>query len=590
MIRIKDLTVKNFLSVGNVTQALNFNRKDLTLVLGENLDLGGDDAGARNGTGKTTILNALSYALFGHALTDIKKDNLINKTNGKNMLVTLHFECDGKEFRIERGRKPGIMKFFANDVEQQSEDDNSQGDSRETQAEVERMLGLSHDMFKHIVALNTYTQPFLSLKLHEQRAIIEQLLGITQLSDKSEKLKDQIKTTKEIILAEEHKIRANQEANNRIQEQIDSLIRRQKLWQSKWESDVSSLEKSVAELSQLDIESELINHESLLVWQTKNTEKTAAEQSLAKLLKQLDKFEKRLIELNNDMQKLNDHKCHACGQEIHDAQYSEIADRKMTEVGKIGDEVIATGNQINDLRRELYQIGELGKAPEVYYDRMVDAHNHRSSLENSVSQLANKQSEHDPYKDQIEEMKSKGLAEIDFAQINTLNLMLEHQEFLLKLLTNKDSFIRKKIIDQNLTYLNARLSFYLDKIGLPHNVKFLNDMTVEITEFGRDLDFDNLSRGERNRLILSLCWAFRDVWESLYKPINLLFVDEMIDNGTDAVGVENALAILKKMAREANKSIWLVSHRDELIGRVNNVLKVVKENGFTNYSTDVEVS
>jgi DNA repair exonuclease SbcCD ATPase subunit len=95
MLKIKTLTVKNFMSVGNVTQAVNFNRNDLTLVLGQNLDLGGDDTGARNGTGKTTIINALSYAMYGEALTRIRKENLINKTNGKAMMVNLEFENNG---------------------------------------------------------------------------------------------------------------------------------------------------------------------------------------------------------------------------------------------------------------------------------------------------------------------------------------------------------------------------------------------------------------------------------------------------------------------------------------------------------------
>jgi DNA repair exonuclease SbcCD ATPase subunit len=161
---------------------------------------------------------------------------------------------------------------------------------------------------------------------------------------------------------------------------------------------------------------------------------------------------------------------------------------------------------------------------------------------------------------------------------------------LLKLLTSKDSFVRKKIIEQNLRYLNQRLTYYLDQIGLPHQVVFQNDLNVEITELGRDLDFDNLSRGERNRLILSMSWAFRDVWESLYSPINVLFIDELIDSGLDTAGMEGALAILKHMTRKRKKSVWLVSHRDELVGRVENVLRVVKENGFTNYSTDVEVN
>jgi DNA repair exonuclease SbcCD ATPase subunit len=195
----------------------------------------------------------------------------------------------------------------------------------------------------------------------------------------------------------------------------------------------------------------------------------------------------------------------------------------------------------------------------------------------------------DPYADQIKEMRETAVEEISYDTMNDLTLIKEHQEFLLKLLTNKDSFIRKKIIDQNLSYLNSRLGFYLDKIGLPHTVKFNNDLSVSIEELGRELDFDNLSRGERNRLILSLSWSFRDVWESLYKPINLLFIDELVDSGMDSSGVENSLAILKKMARDGNKSIWLVSHKDELVGRVNNLLTVVKENGFTNYTTDVEV-
>jgi DNA repair exonuclease SbcCD ATPase subunit len=131
-IKIKDLTVKNFMSVGNQTQAVNFAAENLTLVLGENLDQGGDDSGSRNGTGKTTIVNALSYAIFGNALTNIKKDNLINKINNKNMLVTLSFEKDGSDYRIERGRKPNILKFYVNDQEQETaETDDAQGDMRE---------------------------------------------------------------------------------------------------------------------------------------------------------------------------------------------------------------------------------------------------------------------------------------------------------------------------------------------------------------------------------------------------------------------------------------------------------------------------
>ena len=210
-------------------------------------------------------------------------------------------------------------------------------------------------------------------------------------------------------------------------------------------------------------------------------------------------------------------------------------------------------------------------------------------MENLVKELDTRTKETDPYQDQMDDLTNTALQVIDWEHMNTLTSLKEHQEFLLKLLTNKDSFIRKKIIDQNLAYLNTRLSHYLETIGLPHQVVFQNDLTVEITQLGQDLDFDNLSRGERNRLILGLSWAFRDVWESLYQSINLLFIDELIDSGMDSAGVENSIAILKKMARERNKNIFLISHKDELIGRVNNVLKVIKENGFTSYETDIDI-
>ena len=269
MIKIKDLTVKNFMSVGNQTQAVNFNREQLTLVLGENLDQGGDDSGSRNGTGKTTIINALSYALFGQALTNIKRNNLINKTNSKGMLVTLHFEKNGVDYRVERGRSPNVLRFFVDEQEQEMSDE-SQGDSRKTQEYIDELLNMSHDMFKHIVALNTYTEPFLSMKQNEQRAIIEQLLGITILSEKAEALKEQTRITKEAITSETLKISAIQGANEKIQTTIDSLGRTQRAWLAKKEQDCAKLQQGITELEHLDIDAELESHEKLANWTQHN--------------------------------------------------------------------------------------------------------------------------------------------------------------------------------------------------------------------------------------------------------------------------------------------------------------------------------
>jgi DNA repair exonuclease SbcCD ATPase subunit len=588
MIQISDLTVKNFMSVGNATQAINFNRKDLTLVLGENLDLGGDDSGARNGTGKTTIINALSYGLYGQALTNIKKDNLINKTNSKGMLVTVNFEKNGINYKIERGRKPNVMKFFVGDVEKEITDE-AQGDSRETQSEIERMLGMSHDMFKHILALNTYTEPFLSLKANDQRTIIEQLLGITLLSEKAEILKESIKSTKDAIVQEDFRIKAVTDANKRIQEQIESLKRRQTLWLNKHNQDIDDLQKAYDQLSQIDIEAELAAHQLLASYNEKQKQINDLNSWVRRCELDERREQKLIDQLRTEIASLENHTCHSCGQAFHDSKQENLLEEKRKALQEAALQALATNTQLFEHTDKLKELGELGPIPKTFYDNESDAFEHRASLGNILSQLNAKSDEHDPYGEQIKEMSEQALSEVSFDLINELTTVREHQEFLLKLLTNKDSFIRKRIIDQNLSYLNLRLGQYLDRIGLPHTVKFLNDLSVEITELGRDLDFDNLSRGERNRLILSLSWSFRDVWESLYQPINLLFIDELIDSGMDASGVENSLAILKKMSRDHNKSIWLVSHKDELAGRVNNTLHVVKENGFTSYNTDVEI-
>ena len=596
MFKIKNLTVKNFLSVGNVTQAIDFDRYDLTLVLGENLDLGGDDAGARNGTGKTTIANALSYALFGQALTNIKKDNLINKTNAKSMVVTVEFEHGGNQYRIERGRRPTFLKFYVNDVErledgaEASASNESQGDSRETQSEIERILGVGHDMFKHIVALNTYTEPFLNLKATEQRNIIEQLLGITLLSEKAETLKIQTKSTKDLIVQEEHKIKATEEANVRIKEQIEALERRQRLWCNKLEEDKIRLSRAIGELVNINIEDEIQAHRDLDTFNDRKKQIDDCNRYIKQCTDSKAKLEKTQDKLNKEIAALDNHECYACGQTIHDGKQYEIKTTKQASLTEAALQWLADDTQELEHHTTLKELGALGKAPKVFYDDIEHALNHKNQLDALGQQLETKEQEVDPYTEQIDEMRHKAVVEVDYETINQLNTVKEHQEFLLKLLTNKDSFVRKRIIDQNLGYLNMRLGQYLEKIGLPHTVTFMNDLTVEISELGRELDFDNLSRGERTRLILSLSWAFRDVWESLYQPINLLFIDELIDNGLDSSGVDNALGMLKKMSRELNKSIWLVSHKDELSARVNNILRVIKENGFTTYENSTEVS
>jgi DNA repair exonuclease SbcCD ATPase subunit len=590
MIKIKNLTVRNFMSVGNQTQAIDFDKGQLTLVLGENLDLGGDDSGARNGTGKTTIINGLSYAIYGQALTNIKRDNLINKINGKGMLVTVTFEKDGVEYHIERGRKPNLLKFSINGQEQALEDlDESQGDSRETQKAIEEMFGMKHEMFKHLVALNTYTEPFLATKAAEQRMIIEQLLGITLLSEKAEALKEQVKSTKDAITTENTRIETIKVSNERIQQSIESLERKQKMWEEQKESSLDNLRKSIETLGHIDIDAEIVSQRQLAEHTAKSKDIADLTKAIARAEADMARDEKQLEKLKKEIADLEDHKCYACGQDMHDSKHEEVLSAKKKSLQESALQALADNSQWIELTDALKELGDLGAMPNVFYDTLEQALNHKSTIDSLERDLTVKVAEANPYSEQITELKTTAVQEIDWNHVNELVRVKDHQEFLYKLLTNKDSFVRKRIIDQNLAFLNQRLTYYLDKIGLPHIVEFQNDLTVIITQLGQDLDFDNLSRGERNRLILSMSWAFRDVWENLYHSINLLFIDELVDSGMDSSGVESSIAVLKKMTRERDKNVFLISHRDDLTSRVNHVLKVIKENGFTSYSNDVEI-
>jgi DNA repair exonuclease SbcCD ATPase subunit len=586
MLNIKSITVKNFMSVGNVTQAVTFDHAGLTLVLGNNMDLGGD--GSRNGTGKTTIINALSYALYGNALYNIRKDNLVNKTNNKQMMVTVDFEKDGIEYKIERGRKPNVFRFMVNNTDQANTDE-MQGEGRESQAVIEQILGMSHTMFKHVVALNTYTEPFLSMRANDQKDMIEQLLGITQLSEKAEILKERVRNTRDGIQEETHRIRANEEANDRIANSIKDMERRKKVWHDKKVNDIKDLQTDLLTLQQVDIDAEIQAHSEFEEFNNKRTQIETLNSEIARLTTSIEREQKRKDKAQKDLDTTLDHKCYACGQEIHDEQHEKMVAQKTELVEESVRHLASESEMLNDYKSALDELGELGVAPKLHYDTLSEVYEHQnklSALENSIQE---KENTDDPYEDQIQSLKETGLQDIDWTEVNRLTELKDHQDFLLKLLTSKDSFIRRRIIEQNLQFLNTRLEYYITRLGLPHEVQFQSDLTVSIVQLGQDLDFDNLSRGERNRLILGLSWAFRDVFESMNHPINLVCIDELVDSGMDTIGVESALGVLKKMERDRHKNILLISHRDELVGRVNSVLQVTKENGFTTFNTEVEI-
>lgn len=587
MIKITSIEMKNFLSCGNVPQTIQLDKNGFSLVLGENLDLGAN--GNRNGVGKSTILQAISYALYGESLTSIKKDNLINTINGKNMYVIVKFETNGHTYQIHRGRKPVFFKFIVDDKDTADDaTDEAQGENKDSQKKIDEILGMSHTLFKHVVALNTYTEPFLSIGAGKQREIIEELLGITELSRKAERLKERIKVSKTGIEQEEFRIRTIKQSNERIQLAIDEISKKSSAWDKQHINKIKDLDDSIKSLETIDVDTEVQSHRDLEIYNELTNSKLQVSRDISTKSRHLSQLTTQLNSAILNYDKASNHECPTCGQGIHDTEHEKIKADLESKLVNLDTQVKHEQSEVDKHTEELSvldtALSNLSK-PTTIYKSLEQALNHKNTLDQLHKDLEREMDTINPYQDQSSSIHST-IQEVNYDEINRLAKEKEHEEFLLKLLTNKDSFIRKKIIDQNLSYLNLRLSDYLNKLGLPHKVKFINDLSVEIKMMGKDLDFDNLSRGERTRLIIGLSWAFRDIFENGRQAINVVLVDELLDNGLDQAGLESSIEILKKMERERNKNIFVISHREELINRVSNVLTVIKENGFTTFSWD----
>ena len=593
MIKVRTVTMKNFLSVGNTTQAITLDEHGLTLILGENVDLG--SGGSRNGVGKTTLIQAICYAIYGQPLTSIKKDNLINKTNQKQMSVSLDFEVGNKSYRVERGRKPNFLRFYVNDGLVNAEGtDEAHGESKITQEEIEKTIGCSHLLFKHIVALHSKTTPFLDMSAKDQRDVIEELLGITQLSSKAEQLKQLVKDLKDEIKGEEIRIKTVKDSNEKIQKTINELNFKSKMWDKEHTAKLLKLEKAIDQLNEIDIETEITNQRILVEWNRLSAEVMRFERDAVRVEKTYNSVEGNINRIDSQLVMAEQNKCHTCGQDVHDEKHAEILqdlqDRKQRLIDdrEIAEKDLTEAAQ--ELEKAIGQLSQLGTMPAVSYDTMEQALNHRHTLDKLISDITREAAVESPYLDQIANLSTSGLQDVSYEYLNELVRLKEHQDFLVKLLTDKNSFIRKKIIDQNLSYLNVRLNSYLDKIQLPHEVAFQSDLSVEITLLGKEYDFAQLSNGEANRLVLALAWSFRDVWETMNKPLNLVMIDELVDSGMDPAGMDLALEILKKMTRDRGKNIFLISHNDSLTSRVPRILLVQKENNFTTFVTDTEAN
>lgn len=584
------------MSYGNNVTMVKLDQPGTTFIVGQDLDNTTNGTGS-NGVGKTTILNAVVYALFNRALSeDVTVDGLINNINKKNMEVTLDFTIGDMCYRVARARKMksgpsgNYVMFYARqgDFDFTEKDDLSKGHSvYNTDADIEDTVGMKFEMFTRIVVFSAMKEPFFNLPLRShgtskkanQTDFIEELFGLTEVSDKAEMLKNQTKEVARRLAEIQVEVQYQEKERSRYDDQVASAEKRVAQWNVSNARDIADIEQTLAEYAEFDFDAEwdLIGQE-----RDARAELNSMEVKEASLEKQLKVASKAKKTNTDELATLAEAKCPYCSQDFKDNEHkvadcSEKLQHAESEIETITHEWSAIGDSITEQLAKIATIKDQRKLNV----KGVELTTIQRQVEVGQSQLVQLRSATNPFIEPLDELKHTEIKVVDYTEINKLTKQLEHHEFLYKLLTKKDSFVRRNLLNKNLPYLNQKLQDYLTELGLAHKVEFTHELTARITQFGRELSFGNLSAGQKARVNIALAFAFRDVLQSMHTPVNICMLDEILDVGLNGSGVQMAVRMLKRKARDEKLSMYVISHRDEIDSSFDRTLTVQMSKGFS---------
>ena len=566
MIYFRKLRWRNFLSTGNVLTEISLSSHSNTLIVGE------------NGAGKSTILDAICYALYNKPFRNINKPQLINSINRKDALVEIEFNIGKNEYLIRRGMKPAVFEVYLNDTLL-----NQDASARDYQEVVEtQILKLNYKSFCQVVILGSASfVPFMQLPMGQRREIIEDLLDLQIFSKMNVLLKDKMSlvtnsisdtryaidlATEKLSLHEEHAKKINLNINKQLEDnyvKIAEVEEQFKYWQDKHNQAQTSIMRLDEEIKDADrVKSKMSKLETFKV-----------------------KFDEKITKLNRDIAFFHDHEnCPTCKQEIDSDFRTHAIEDRSRKIEETRDGTSKLTEELDTVYKQIERITEINKEITNLNGDCIGYQAHMSNIMRQINDLTMQNNELNIEKnneknvDATKELKKqlKDLEKKKESELNTLELYKAASLIL------KDTGIKAQIINQYIPIINKLINKYLAALDFFVNFELDKNFQETIKSRHRDeFSYASFSEGEKMRINLAVLFTWRAVAKLRNSTsTNLLIMDEIFDGSLDSTGTDEFLKILEQLTNDTNT--FIISHKtDALLDKFGSVLKFEKHHNFS---------
>ncbi len=567
MIIFKTLSYRNFLSTGNYKTTINLIKSNNTLISGY------------NGAGKSTMLDALTYALFGKSFRGTKIPQLINSINNKDCVVEIEFSVGRDNYKIIRGLKPKIFEIYKNgDLLDQD------AKSRDYQKILEeQILKMTYKSFCQVVILGSSNYvPFMKLSTTDRRLVVENLLDIDVFSIMNTLVRSRLQMVKEYIKDIDTKIEIAKSKIDEKQKLIDTLKKKSSDSIEGYKNEIETNNKEVSKLQE-EIKELQDKIESLF-------NKVEDKDDVPKRLLKMEGLEQQLnnkiknIEKNVKFYEQND-TCPSCKQDIKEHHKKSMFDDKANErkevedgISDLTENIKITGERMTEINEILNSIDNFEVEMNEKQTKINVALKYINTIQNKIEEVLNEGTEVQETKDELNKLIGEGKEHVERRK----ELVEDKHYYSIASTLLKDSGIKAKIIKHYLPIMNRLINKYLTDMDFFCQFNLDENFVETIKSRHRDeFTYNSFSEGERLRIDLSLLLAWREI-ARLKNSVNcnLLVLDEVFDSSLDAVGTEEFLKILTSFGNRAN--IFVISHKsDTMTDKFENHIVFEKKNNFS---------